>query len=392
MGAIRILLACLLAIPASAGDRPLSASLETEIARIDGLTADPDAKIRVIQRMAEDLGTHRNHLILLKRQGSDSFGQLYVKELRKRGLDDQAILKKLRLIEGPVEAKPSSSSFTPIAFVGTAVDHNSAGTFVSISPEIGIDSRRFAFVVGVPFYRISATQREATGIGDVYASMFLRHSKGPYDAGAALTIGAPTGDPNQGLGAGRVSVDANGTLQRRFERFRPFVTGGYTNSLFNNVGYQRPFISNGNSVYASGGIDYRVHRRFTVGFGGFGLLAMGDQMVISQMTATTPTMTGTPGTPGMPGMPGMSPGMGAGSTGSGSMGSSTMPFYGHAPQTQVPGSDVSDHGASAWASWSLSPVVKLNFSVARSIPYELTTVRIGLGLDLSRSLSHLLHK
>ncbi len=388
MEAIRILLVCLMAIPASAGDSPLSAKLGTEIARIDGLAANPDTKFQVIEAMARDFGTHRNHLILLKKQGSGSFSQIFVEELRKRGFSDEAILKKLQSIGGPAEARPGASGVTPIAFVGTAVDHNSAGTFASITPEVGIDSRRFAFVVGVPFYRISATQREATGIGDVYASMFLRHSKGSYDAGAALTIGAPTGDSNQGLGAGRVSVDVNGTLQRRFEQFSPFVTGGYTNSLFNNVGYQRPFISNGNSVYASGGIDYRVHRRLNVGMGGFSLVALGDQMVISQMTATAARMTGTPGMPGMPGMP---PGMGTGSTSTGSMGS-TMPFYGHAPQTNVPGSDVSDYGASAWASWSLTPFVKLNVTVARSIPNELTTVRFGLGFDLSGSLSRLFRK
>lgn len=397
MRAIRIFLACLLAIPVSAGDRRPSASLETEIARIDGLVADHDTKFQVIEAMARDLGTHRNHLVLLKKQELDSFAQIYVKELRKRGFNDEATLKKLQLIGSPGEPTPSSSGFTPIAFVGTAVDHNSAGTFVSISPEVGIDSHHFAFVVGVPFYRISATQRDASGIGDVYASMFLRQSKGPYEIGGALTIGAPTGDTSQGLGAGRLSVDANATLRRRFERLSPFLNGGYTNSLFNNVGYQRPFISNGNSVYASGGLDYRMHRRFTVGMGGFGLMAMGDQMVISQMTShsamtDTPSTPGMPGMPSMPGMPGMPPGMGSGSTGAASMGSNSLPFYGHAPHATVPGSDVSDYGASAWASWSLTPFIKLNFSVARSIPYELTTVRVGIGFDLSSRLERLLRK
>ncbi|MBA3975704.1 MAG: hypothetical protein C0504_15980 [Candidatus Solibacter sp.] len=69
-----------------------------------------------------------------------------------------------------------------------------------------------------------------------------------------------------------------------------------------------------------------------------------------------------------------------------------MPFYGYAAQTNVPGSDVSDYGASAWASWSLTPFVKLNLRVARSIPYELTTVRVGLGFDLSGALSRLFDK
>jgi hypothetical protein len=387
MRASRILLTCLMVISAAAEGQVVSADVEAEIKQIDRLAADPDTKLQIIQSMALELGTHRNHLIFLKKQGQDSFGQVYVKELRKRGLDDEAVLKKLRSVIRPTIIRPltglDATGFRPIAYVGTTADNNSAGTFVTISPEVGIDSRRFAFVVGIPIYRISATQREATGVGDAYASVFVRQPTGSFDVGAALTIAAPTGNRNEGLGAGRVSVDLNGTVQRRFERVRPFVTVGFTNSLFNNVGYQRPFISNGNSLYASGGIDYRVHRRFTVGLGGFGVHAMGDQMVISQMTATALAATT---------MPGMRPGHVPPGMGTGSMGSGTMPIYGHGPQTIVPGSDVSDRGVVGWTSWSLSPSVTLSINVARSIPYELTTVRVGLGFDLSRPLARLLHK
>ena len=388
----RLLLMCLMVISASAAGQIVSADVGAGIAQIDRLAADPDAKLQIIQLMAVDLGTHRNHLIFLKKQGQDSFGQVYVNELRKRGLDDDAILKKLRLIESPMverlQPERSATGFRPIAYVGTAADHNSAGTFVSISPEFGMDSRRFAFVVGLPIYRFSATQRESAGIGDAYASVFVRQPAGSFELGAALTVAAPTGNSDEGLGAGRVSVDLNGTVQRRFERVRPFVTVGFTNSLFNNVGYQRPFISNGSSLYESGGVDYRVCRRLTIGLGGFGVQAMGDQMVISQMTETTPAATTMPGMP--PGH--MPPGMGAGSAGSGAMPAGSMPFYGHGPQTVVPGSDVSDHGVSAWASWSFSPGITLGFNVARSIPYELTTVRVALGFDLSRPLARLLQK
>ncbi len=373
--------------------------MEAEIARIDRLATDPEAKLLVLQSMALDLGTHRNHLILLKKQGSDSFGQIYLKELRKRGLEDAAVMRKLRAIGSSASASSqanlSASGFTPVAYVGTTTDHSSAGTFVAVTPEVGIDSRRFAFVIGVPVYRISATQRDATGIGDVYGSAFLRQPVGSYDLGATLTIAAPTGNRDEGLGAGRVSVDVNGTLQRRFEKLRAFVTPGYTNSLYNNVGYQRPFISNGNSIYGSAGFDYRLHRKFTAGVGGFGVHAMGDQMVISQMTATAPDMTSGPVTPGMPGVPPghMPPGMGSGSSSApGSMTSGSMPFYGHGPETAVPGSNVSDWGASGWASWSLTPVVSLNVNVSRSVSYELTTIRIGLGFNLSRPLSRLLRR
>lgn len=390
MRASVLLLTFLMVTPAHAMGQTVPADVEAACAQVDLLAANPDTKLQITEWMAADLGTHRNHLIFLKKQGQDSFGHVYVKELRRRGLDDAAILKKLRSLECSMtdrsQTEHNATGFRPIAYVGSTVDHNSAGTFVSASPEIGLDSRRLAFVVGVPIYRLSAAERKATGVGDAYTSLFVRQPVGAYEIGAGLTLAAPTGKRDQGLGAGRVSVDLNGTLQRRFERVRPFVTVGFTNSLFNNVGYQRPFISNGNSVYASGGVDYRVHRRLTVGLGGFGLRAMGDQMVISQTTATVPTGSMVPGMSPGP----MPPGMGMGSGSSGSMSASAMPFYGQGPQTAVPGSEVSDAGVSGWISCSLSPGITLSLNMARSIPYELTTVRVGLGFDLSRPLARLL--
>lgn len=173
------------------------------MAQIDRLAADPDAKLQIIQLMAVDLGTHRNHLIFLKKQSQESFGQIYVNEPRKRGLDDDAILKKLHLIESPLDGRPqaelSATGFRPIAYLGTTADHNSAGTLVSISPEIGIDSRHFAFVVGLPIYRVSATQHTGIGIGDAYSSVFVRQPR----------------NRDEGLGASRVSINMNGTVQRR---------------------------------------------------------------------------------------------------------------------------------------------------------------------------------
>lgn len=367
-----------------------TASLTPDVAKIDQIAADPDAKLPLLHAMALDLGTHRNHLILLKKQTGRSFGEIYVTELRVRGLNDDAILKKLRSIESRMAAhtdsEPSVTGWRPVAYIGTSVDQNSAGTFTNVSPELGIDTRRFAIVFGIPIYRIAAAQREATGIGDVYASVFIRKPAGRYELGTALTLGAPTGDRQQGLGAGRISVDLNSTLQRRFERFRPFISGGFTNSVFNNVGYQRPFISNGNALYTSGGIDYQFHRRLTAGVGGFGLHAFGTHTLISRMTSATHEEQSS----GMP--PGHMPvGGGTGMPGTGPMPSGT-PFYAQAQRTSVSGDDLADRGLSGWASWSVHPEVTISLTVARSIPYELTTVRVGLGLNLSRRFSRLLRR
>ena len=64
-----------------------------------------------------------------------------------------------------------------------------------------------------------------------------------------------------------------------------------------------------------------------------------------------------------------------------------LPFYGRASQASMPGDDLADRGVSGWVSWSVHPGVTLNLTVARSVPYELTTVRAGIAFDLSRPFS-----
>jgi len=77
--------------------------------------------------------------------------------------------------------------------------------------------------------------------------------------------------------------------------------------------------------------------------------------------------------------------------GTGPMPSGT-PFYAQVQRTSVSGDDLADRGLSGWASWSVHPEVTIALTVARSIPYELTTVRVGLGLNLSRRFSRLPRK
>ena len=178
-----------------------------------------------------------------------------------------------------------------------------------------------------------------------------------------------------------MSVDVNGTVRRHFESLRPFFGVGYTSSTFNNVGYQRPFISNGNAFYTSAGFDYRLGRRLTAGVGGFGLLAAGTQTVISQMSnmqSMSAAGAGQGGLPGMSsGMPGH-PGMGAG-----------MPVGHHTPTATVAGRDASDYGPSGWTSWSPHADVTLSLRFAYSAPNRLTTVRLGVGFDLSHAVGRL---
>lgn len=354
-------------------------------AEINALAADPETKFGVLNLIGSDLGTHRNRLVLLRKETGLSFADIYSEELRKRGLTETEIARRLQMVARRAEKEAGRArglkAARPIAYLGSSMDHSSIGTVVTLNPEVGLDLRSFGLVAGLPVYRVSSPQRRSTGIGDAYVSAFLRRPARRYEVATGFTLGVPTGSKEQGLGAGRVSVDVNGTVRRHFESLRPFFGVGYTNSMFNNVGYQRPFISNGNAFYTSAGFDYRIGGRLTAGVGGFGLLAAGTQTVISQMS-NMQTMSaagaGQGGLPGMSsGMPGH-PGMGAG-----------MPVGHHTPIATVAGRDASDYGPSGWISWSPHADVTLSLRFAYSAPNRLTTVRLSVGFDLSHAVGRL---
>lgn len=62
-----------------------------------------------------------------------------------------------------------------------------------------------------------------------------------------------------------------------------------------------------------------------------------------------------------------------------------MPFL-STQQSVVPASEIADHGANGWVSLVLTRGLSLNLGVARSIPFHLTTARVGLNFDVGRLL------
>ncbi len=409
----RLMLVLVIGLTAARGAaEETSAALEKEIAAIDAITAQPDRKMLAVELMAERLGTHRNRLLLLRRESGESFGRIFVEQLAQRGRSPREIVSELRAMRREFEKRwrrlrrsagdGGSPPARPILYLGTGVDYNSVGTFVTLTPEAGFDTRHVSLVGGVPFYRLPGTTSAATGIGDAYISGLARGNAGRFLVGANVVVGFPTGDEARGLGAGKVTIDASGLVERRFERWRPFGRVGVANYVFNNIGYQRPYIATGNAAHFSGGVDFRAHRRVILGAGAFAVRPWGTQNVHSRMWDHGHTAP--PGSGPGPGAGGGGPGMGHGggmsapgalptATPTSALGLGTlqhmpgdMPFLPPTPGGEVPAEDLRDHGVSAWVSFRLHRSLTLNFSVSRSFPFELTTASVGLGFDLGRLL------
>lgn len=390
-------LCVLLAVPVCLSAQASVAPVQTEVRKLDALTANPDLKLVVVAAMADSLQMHRNHLLLLRKETGQSFGTIFVSELRSRGMDDDAILRCLRAVRNNVNRQladqnggENATGPRPVLSVGSTVDHNSAGTVYSLVPEIGFDSNHVAAVVGVPYYRISNTSLSSGGLGDVYISGFFGGRKAGLDFGSVLTLGAPTGDRNKGLGTGKVTFDATGTIAQRLGAAKPWVSAGFANSVFNNVGYLRSYITDGNVAHFSGGLDFTLPHKLTFGLGGFGLEPFGQQMVYSQTVMSGSSATASSGSGSQNGggmMPGGGMGSGMGSGGTMTMSpTSAMPFYDQAQQTMVAANELRDYGASMGLSIPLHPGISLNTMVARSVPFHLTTVRVGIVIDVPRLL------
>jgi hypothetical protein len=396
------LLACLLTpLPAA----PQPTALQAGIQQIDSLAADADSRLAVVSAMADALGVHRNHLVLLRKETGQSYGLIFLQSLQKQGLDEEAIARRLQALEADIRQRISqertgnggapASGVRPVLSLNTGVDYSSAATFVWVNPEFGIAAKRASLVAGVPYYRDSSDGTAVTGVGDAYAMGSLYGRAARVDLGTSLLVGFPSGDKNLGLGAGKTTVDVSGTLSYAFERARPFVSAGFGNSVF-NFAYQRPYISDGNAAQLTGGIDFHTASHLAAGAAGFGVIPSGTQVVYSRIAVgqNSGSQTALPGSGGSSGSAGGSGGSGSGSGGAGKGGSPTstpvdapahMPFLANSVST-LPASDLRDYGANAWASVTVARGVTLNFAVAHSVPFRITTARVSLGLDLPRLL------
>ncbi len=394
------LLATLVILPLCLGAQDEGAAIQKEMRKVDALAANPDLKPVVVAAMADGLQIHRNHVLLLRKETGRSFAAIYVSELRARGMNDESVLRDLRSLLRNVDRQIAASGsntagpgLKPVMLLETGGDHTAAGDVFSLVPEIGFDSRHVAVVAGLPYYRVSSASPTASGVGDFYLSTFVRGRTAGLDFGSVLTLGAPTGDKNRGLGAGKVTVDATETISHQFGIAKPWVSIGFANSVFGNAGYLRPYIADGNAAHFGGGVDFGLPHKLAAGVAGFGLAPVGNQVVYSQVVMTGTASGGSPspvqGGGGMMSGGGMGMGMG---TGAGTGGGMTMPpgtpmpFYMTAQQSMVSAGELRDYGASLWGSIPLHPGVAFNAVVTRSVPFHLTSVHVGIGIDVGRLL------
>lgn len=378
---------------------PQPPAVQAEILKIDTLAADADTRPAVVSALADALKVHRNHVIRLRKETGQTFGEIFVQSLDKEEMSEDQILMRTYDLEVEIRKRMEQArsdgepALAPVLDLSTGLDHNSAGTFFRVNPEVGIVAKHASFVAGVPYYRDSAGGTSFSGVGDVYLAGSLYGPAAGMDWTGSLTIGLPTGDQNIGMGAGKTTVDVSGTIAHSFGRLRSFVSGGFANSIF-NFAYARPYIEDGNAAHVSGGAELHVAGRVSFGLGGFGVMPTGNQVVYSRITAepasTVAQGSGAVSSPSPGGANSMA-GMGGGAGQGPAYGQPQMPVKvpGNMPFLattggSVPANELKDYGGHAWASVTVARGVAVDLAAARSVPFQLTTVHVGLHFDLAR--------
>jgi len=388
---IILVLTAALLLPDSLLSQSPSVELQAEIAKIDAHAADPAQKFAVAWAIADHLKIHRNHLALLSRQSGQTYGQIFRSTLEQAGETPEGILHQARELNAQIERSfpttreqpETASSLQPVMYITTTVDHNSVGTFYSAVPQLGIESRNAVLTLALPFYRIAGAGSTSGGTGDMQANAYLYTQLGNFHIGGGILAGFPTGNDSLGLSAGKVTVDGTVQLSWQPGKARVFVIPGFANSVFNNVVYQRPYISDGNAAHVTAGAEVQAHRRLVIGVGGFALRPTGSQLVISR-TSVEPSPASQPAQPQPPRGP--PPGRGRG-VGPKVRAPGEPPVFEQGTTAEVSAADLRDHGVSGWSYVRLHPSVSLQFAVARSVPFRLTTARVGLAFNVARLLS-----
>ena len=245
---------------------------------------------------------------------------------------------------------------------------NALGTVTRVDASAGyFFNRSWQIDFGVPFYSTfpsntttAAGNPSVHGIGNVYTQIRFTKAHPKLNYVSTLTATAPTGDRDQGLSTGRVTVDWGNYFDHSFGRFTPFVEVGVANSVSDTTFFVRPYTTLGLITRGQAGARFRVTPWAALGASGYWIEPTGDQTVISRVV--------THGGPG------------------------SLNRLLHRPvfeQTTVTSgsSDIArDRGVSGFVLFGRNPGVNTYAGFTRSTHFHLNTVFFGVGYNLRKPL------
>ena len=268
-------------------------------------------------------------------------------------------------------AKDNSGGFTPGITLGAKFEgsYSSDGGVYDFGSALGYNfSRHFGVDVGVPFYFINTPTSvknsnpgavSGIGVGSFFADLKWNYPSKSLNFSPAVHVTAPTGDKKKGLSIGHLTWNGTNHFDHAFGDFSPFLDAGVGNSIMDTKFFHRPFMTYGYNAQFNGGVEYDPGK-FSFSAAAYDVAPWGNQTVISRVFRCSSAAKCSAGAP---------------TTDRKSFTTSSV---------STGGADlVRDNGFNGGIDYKPAGYLDLEFDFSRSVPLQLNSYSIGIGVDLS---------
>jgi hypothetical protein len=226
-------------------------------------------------------------------------------------------------------------------------------------------NEHFGIDVGIPLYFVHREfQNLPQGVtpagwnnsaGDLYLNLRFNAPNKVLNYSSQARTFAPTGSFENGFSTGRVTVDWNNRVDRRFGAITPFAEISLGNTIADRHYLVRPFRSFGFASQIEGGADVKVASNVFVGGSWYGVLPSGTQKIYSQYVTRREGFVPLPVTDSR--------------------------YFETAFTTIGPSSIAKDRGLAGWVSVKTNRNVDFELGYTRSTHYDLDTLSFRIGFN-----------
>ena len=239
----------------------------------------------------------------------------------------------------------------------------SSGTEAVLNSTASFHFGRFSVGAGIPIYfnrSVSPSESMISdGIGDAFVRLGSTWNGTLFNSSTALTVAAPTGNPDKGFGTGHTTFDLTSRIDHDFGFIVPFIDGGVANTISDTEFFHRPFTSYGYLAHFEVGADVALPHSLTLLVSEFEIAPWGTQTIISR-----DVVYGATGTGGQDGR-----------------------VWEVNHLTTGPAYINHDDGFTAGLTFNPKPYLNLGLGYTRSMSFAYNTFSWGVGLNMSRIIS-----
>jgi hypothetical protein len=282
----------------------------------------------------------------------------------------------------PAASGPTGTNvegFTPGWTLGTRFEgsYSSDGSVYDLGSALGYNfSRHFRVDAGVPLYFVSTPSAikknnpgavSGIGVGSFFTDLKSNYPNQSLNYSSTIHLTAPTGDAKKGFSTGHATWNFANHFDHAFGDFSPFLDAGVGNTVMDTRFFHRPFITFGYNAQFEGGLEYDPGK-FSFSASAYDVAPWGNQTVISRVFRCGSSAKCSAGGP-----------------------AKSRKSFTTASVASGVADLVRDNGFNAGIDYKPVSYLDLEFDFSRSVPLQLNSYSLGIGVDLSWLLQPRVH-